>query len=63
MPNVWRRYANTAGKDRRTEKMLSVAKVKELYNIDVGDDVAEAILIGRYAVRRIGATTSLAFGY
>lgn len=63
MPNVWRRYANTAGKDRRTEKMLSVAKVKELYNIDVSDDVAEAILIGRYAVRRIGATTSLAFGY
>ena len=43
--------------------MLSVAKVKELYNINVGDDVAEAILIGRYAVRRIGATTSLAFGY
>ena len=37
--------------------------VKELYNIDVSDDVAEAILIGRYAVRRIGATTSLAFGY
>lgn len=43
--------------------MLSVAKVKELYNIDVSDDVAEAILIGRYAVRRISATTSLAFGY
>ena len=43
--------------------MLLVAKVKELYNIDVSDDVAEAILIGRYAVRMIGATTSLAFGY
>lgn len=51
-PNVWRRYANTAGKDRRTEKRLSIAKVKECYNItNITDDVAEAILIGRYAVR------------
>jgi hypothetical protein len=28
--------------------MLSVAMVKEKYNIKVSDDVAEAILIGRY---------------
>ena len=43
--------------------MLPVAKVKEFYNIAVIVAVAEAILIGRYAVRGIGATTSLAFGY
>ena len=50
-PNVWRRYAGTAGKTRKEEKILSVAKVKERYNINVTDDVAEAILIGQYAVK------------
>lgn len=50
-PNVWRKYAGTAGKDRRTEKMLSKAVVKEKYNVNVGDDIAEAILIGSYGVR------------
>ena len=47
-PNVWRKYAGTAGKNRTEEKMLSVAKVKEKFNIKVTDDVAEAILIGSY---------------
>ena len=47
-PNVWRKYAGTNGANRREEKMLSVAMVKEKYNIKVSDDVAEAILIGRY---------------
>ena len=49
-PNVWRKYAGTCGKDRKEEKILSIAKVKEKYNIKVSDDVAEAILIGNYAV-------------
>lgn len=50
-PNVWRKYAGTAGKTRREEKMLSVAVVKDKYGITVIDDIAEAILIGRYAVK------------
>lgn len=50
-PNVWRKYAGTCGKDRRQEKLLSIALVKEKFNITVGDDVAEAILIGSYGVR------------
>lgn len=49
-PNVWRKYAGTCGKTRKEEKLLSVAIVREKYNINVSDDVAEAILIGRYAV-------------
>ena len=61
-PNVWRKYAGTAGKDRRTEKMLSKAKVKEKYNIDVSDDVAEAILIGSYAVKVHLHPITTAFG-
>lgn len=49
-PNVWRKYAGTCGKTRREEKMLSVAMVHEKYGIKVSDDIAEAILIGRYGV-------------
>lgn len=50
-PNVWRKYAGTCGKDRREEKLLSVAKVKEKYGINTTDDAAEAILIGQYGVK------------
>ena len=50
-PNVWRKYAGTCGKSRKEEKLLSIAIVKEKYNITVSDDVAEAILIGSYAVK------------
>ena len=50
-PSTWRQYAGTAGKNRKEEKALSIAKVQDLYGITVSDDVAEAILIGRYAVR------------
>lgn len=50
-PNVWRKYAGTCGKTRQEEKTLSKALVKKIYGIDVTDDVAESILIGRYAVK------------
>lgn len=50
-PNVWRKYAGTAGKNRAMEKQLSKALVKQKYNVDVVDDIAEAILIGQYAVK------------
>lgn len=50
-PNVWRKYAGTAGKVRREEKLLSIGKVKEKYGVTVSDDIAEAILIGGYAVK------------
>ena len=47
-PNVWRKYAGTCGKTRFEEKKLSVITVQEKYGVRVNDDVAEAILIGRY---------------
>ena len=50
-PNVWRKYAGTAGKDRKQEKQLSVAVVKQKYGITVSDDIAEAILIGYYGTK------------
>lgn len=56
-PNVWRKYAGTCGKNRKEEKILSVAKVKEKYGINVSDDIAEAILIGWYGIRLHPAIT------
>ena len=61
-PNVWRKYAGTAGKSRREEKMLSVAIVKEKYGVKVTDDVAEAILIGRYGAMNHKPEIKMAFG-
>ena len=62
-PNVWRKYAGTCGKSRKEEKLLSIALVKEKYDITVTDDVAEAILIGNYAVKTQNKTKiTTAFG-
>ena len=61
-PNVWRKYAGTCGKTRREEKLLSIAVVKEKYNITVSDDIAEAILIGQYGARMHKKEIPLAFG-
>ena len=58
-PNVWRKKIGTCGKTRREEKMLSIAVVKEKFNINVTDDVAEAILIGKYGSQ---VHTNLNFG-
>ena len=61
-PNTWRKYAGTCGKNRKEEKILSVAKVKEKFGINVSDDVAEAILIGNYAIRTHQKEYPQAFG-
>ena len=61
-PNTWRKYAGTCGKHRKEEKILSVAKVKEKFGINVSDDVAEAILIGNYAIRTHQKEYPQAFG-
>ena len=61
-PNVWRKYAGTNGKNRREEKLLSIAKVKEKFSINVSDDIAEAILIGVYGTRMHGSKITTAFG-
>ena len=61
-PNVWRKYSGTNSKNRREEKLLSVAKVKEKFSVNVSDDVAEAILIGMYGTRVHAPKISMAFG-
>ena len=42
--------------------MLSVAKVKEKFSVNVSDDVAEAILIGMYGTRVHAPKISMAVG-
>lgn len=53
---VWQSKFMIAGKDRATQKSNVVKKVKMLFNIDVSDDIADAILIGKYVVdmKRLG---------
>src|SRR5690554_5940025 len=46
--SVWRSHVGINGGKRTEEKKKAVDLVKKMYNITVGDDVAEAILIGKY---------------
>lgn len=62
-PNVWRKFAGTCGKTRQEEKKLSIATVKQKYNINVSDDVAEAILIGSYGAKVYKPDVGMAFGH
>lgn len=47
---VWQAKFMIGGKDRASQKRNVVKKVKELFGIDVVDDIADAILIGKWAV-------------
>jgi hypothetical protein len=40
-----------SGKDRNSQKKNVIAKVKNMFGIDVTDDVADAILIGKYGCK------------
>lgn len=46
---VWQAHFGIGGKDRATQKANVIKKVKELFNIQVNDDIADAILIDKYA--------------
>ena len=48
-PNTWKSYNNIKGKTRSDQKKSAQLRVKALYDIDVTQDEADAILIGRYA--------------
>lgn len=51
--SVWRAHFGINKKKRTLEKQLAIKLVKDMYDIDVGDDTAEAILIGKYRVDMI----------
>lgn len=55
-PSVWRKHVGiTQGRKKREElKADSIALVKEVYDIEVNDDVADSICIGIAMLRRYG---------
>jgi hypothetical protein len=46
--NVWRSHFHINGQNRSLEKAKSIKMVKDMYKIEVNDDIAEAILIAKY---------------
>lgn len=50
--NTWRSYYQITG-ERKEAKERSINLIKTMYNIDVNDDVAEAILLGKYAAEQL----------
>ena len=46
----WRKTNRIKGQKREEQKQKGIARVKELYKIDVREDEAEAILLGRAAI-------------
>ena len=52
-PTEWRKAIDSGKKPRKREELKewSKAKVKELYDLDVNDDISDAILIGLAYIR------------
>lgn len=50
--NTWRNHYQIS-KNRQTAKAEAIELVKTMYQIDVNDDVAEAILLGRYMSEKV----------
>lgn len=50
---VWQSEFNIGGADRVTQKWNVVKRVKEFYDLDVNDDIADAILLGQYATKKL----------
>lgn len=48
--STWRGSQNVTGKSRSDKKRSAMLKIEKCYGLKVIDDVADAILIGRYAV-------------
>lgn len=54
LSKVWRSHQLIKGRTRSEQKTEAIRKVKDMYGISVSDDIAEAILIGKYAVDMFG---------
>ena len=50
LSKTWRSHFMINGKTRVEQKKQAIDKVKTMYDINVNDDVAEAILLGKYSV-------------
>ena len=50
---VWQSEFSIGGATRVVQKANVIKRVKEYYQIDVTDDVADAILMGQYAAKKL----------
>lgn len=60
-PATWRANSEIKGKTRNDKKKNAQLKVKKLYDINVTQDEADAILIGRWAVHEHESTKVIMF--
>lgn len=61
LSKVWRSHFTISGTTRVQQKMAAIQLIKKMYGIDVNDDIAEAILLGKYAVDCLSRGTSKLF--
>ena len=61
LSKVWRSHFTIGGVTRVQQKMAAIQLIKKMYGIDVNDDIAEAILLGKYAVDCLSRGTSKLF--
>lgn len=52
-PSVWRKACNIKGKYRADKKKSAQLEVKKWYGLDVTDDAADAICIGKYYHKKV----------
>lgn len=58
---VWQAQFNISGKDRMSQKQAVIKRVEEMFSIRVNDDIADAILIGKYGVRKMSSKAERLF--
>lgn len=52
-PVAWKGHCEIKGKKRAEQKANTIKMVRQLYGLDVSEDVADAIGIGRYATETL----------
>lgn len=60
-PATWREHSNIKGKTRNDKKKSAQIRVKNIYEIEVNVDVAEAILIGEWATEKVKTVEKVSF--
>lgn len=51
---TWQSEFYIKGRGRHEQKQNTIKKVKELFNLDVNDDIADSVLLGYYRVLQKG---------
>lgn len=52
-PTEWKSICGIKGRKREEQKLNTIAFIKDKYNIDVSEDIADAIGIGTWSIKNI----------